>query len=71
MSLNEFYNELNDIDVSRENRLKYAHIVLNDMSLFPKLIDIIDKMSWRAAWVFEFVCENYIYAIVPYFRYVL
>jgi hypothetical protein len=70
MSLNEFYNELKDVEVLRESRLKYANIVLNDMSLFPKLIDIMfrvdDKVSYRAAWVFEFVCENYIYAIVPY-----
>ncbi len=25
-----------------------------------------DKVSCRAAWVFEYVCANYIYAIIPY-----
>ncbi|MBP0903274.1 adenylosuccinate lyase [Mariniflexile gromovii] len=70
MSLEEFYDELNFVDASRENRQKYAQMVLDDMSLFPKLIDVMfrvnDKISCRAAWVFEFVCEHYIYAIVPY-----
>ncbi|MDO5977665.1 adenylosuccinate lyase [Flavivirga spongiicola] len=70
MSLEEFYKELSYINASRENRMKYANMVLNDMGLFPKLIDILfmvdDKVSSRAAWVFEFVCAKYIYAIVPY-----
>lgn len=70
MSLEEFYKELSYVNASRENRMKYANMVLNDMSLFPKLIDILfmvnDKVSCRAAWVFEFVCAKYIYAIVPH-----
>jgi hypothetical protein len=70
MTTEVFYEELSYVNASRENRLKYAHMVLNDMSLFPKLIDIMfrvdDKVSSRAAWVFEFVCDAYIYAITPY-----
>jgi hypothetical protein len=70
MSLEEFYKELSYVNASRENRLKYANMVLNDMSLFPKLIEILfmvdDKVSCRAAWVFEFVCKDYIYALVPH-----
>ena len=70
MTLEEFYKELSYINASRENRMTYANMVLNDMSLFPKLIDILfmvdDKVSCRAAWVFEFVCAEYIYAIVPH-----
>lgn len=70
MSLDEFYKELSNITALRENRLKYANMVLNDMTLFPKLIDILfmvdDKVSCRAAWVFEFVCVEYIYAITPH-----
>ncbi|AUP80846.1 adenylosuccinate lyase [Flavivirga eckloniae] len=70
MTLEEFHKELSYLNASRENRMKYANMVLNDMSLFPKLIDILfmvdDKVSCRAAWVFEFVCANYIYAVVPY-----
>jgi hypothetical protein len=70
MSFEEFYKELSNITALRENRLKYANMVLADMSLFPKLIDILfmvnDKVSCKAAWVFEFVCADYLYAIVPY-----
>lgn len=70
MTLDEFYEELSNVNASRENRLKYANMVLKDMGLFPKLIDIMfrvdDKISSRAAWVFEFVCAEYIYAIIPY-----
>ena len=70
MSFEEFYKELSCISALRENRLKYANMVLKDMSLFPKLMDILfivdDKVSCKAAWVFEFVCTDYLYAIVPY-----
>jgi len=70
MSLEEFYKELSYVNASRENRSKYANMVLKNMSLFPKLIDILlmvdDKVSCRAAWVLEFVCADYIYAIIPY-----
>ncbi len=70
MNVEDFYKELSAVNASRENRLKYAKIVLNDLSLFPKLVDILfmvdDKVSYRAAWVFEFVCTDYIYAIVPH-----
>jgi hypothetical protein len=70
MTLEELHKELSYINASRENRLKYAQIVLNDLSLLPKIIAILfmvdDKVSCKAAWVFEFVCAEYIYALVPY-----
>ncbi len=70
MTLEEFHKELSNVSTSRENRMKYANTVLNDMSLFPKLVDILfmvdDKVSSRAAWILEFVCAEYIYAIVPH-----
>jgi hypothetical protein len=64
------YQEISLINASKTNRLKYAKMVLNDMSLFPKLIGIVfmvdDKVSCRAAWVFEFVCAENIYGVIPY-----
>lgn len=70
MTVQELHEELSYVDASRESRLKYAHMVLNDMSLFPKLMEILfmvdDKVSCRAAWVFEFVCNDNIYNMVPY-----
>lgn len=70
MTFNEFYAELSSITASRQDRLKYAHLVLNNMTLFPKLLEISfmvnDKTSYRAAWVLELVSEKYIYAIIPH-----
>lgn len=70
MTSEELYKEISNITALRENRLRYADMVLNDMSLFPKLMDILfmvdDKVSCRAAWVFEFVCTKYVYAIIPH-----
>jgi hypothetical protein len=70
MSTEELHKELSYVNASRENRLKYAKMVLNDMSLFPKLLEVLfmvdDKVSCKAAWVFEYVCSEYIYAIVPH-----
>tara|TARA_R110000868_G_scaffold91812_1_gene254382 strand:+ start:5941 stop:6672 length:732 start_codon:yes stop_codon:yes gene_type:complete len=70
MTFEELYNTLTKVDASRESRLECANIVLDDLSLFPKLLDIVfitnDKVSCRAAWVFEFVCANCLYAIIPH-----
>ncbi|GAA4817638.1 adenylosuccinate lyase [Litoribaculum gwangyangense] len=70
MTVEEFYEELSHVNASRESRLKYANKVLDDRSLFPSLLDILfmadDKVSCRAAWVFEFVCTQHIYHIIPH-----
>ena len=70
MTFDQFYDKLNYVNASRENRLKYANMVLNDMDLFPKLVEILfmvnDKVSCHASWVFEFVCIENIYTIVPH-----
>ncbi|WP_242205102.1 adenylosuccinate lyase [Aestuariivivens insulae] len=70
MNTEDLHEELNYVNASRKNRLKYAHLILNDLTLFPKLLDIMfmvdDKLSCRAAWILEFVCIEYPYAIVPY-----
>ncbi|MDP5158160.1 MAG: adenylosuccinate lyase [Flaviramulus sp.] len=70
MTLEEFYKELSFVDASKKSRLKYADMVLKDMNLFPKLLEIMfmvdDKVSYRAAWVFEFVINDNIYALVPH-----
>ena len=66
----ELYAGLDRMNASRENRQTYANMVLRDISLLPKLIDIVflvdDKVSCRAAWVLEFVCKDYIYGIIPH-----
>jgi len=64
------YKELNYVNHSREKRLYYANLVIDDSNLIPKLLDILfmvdDKISCRAAWVFEFMCGENLEASIPY-----
>ena len=70
MTVIELYDELSHVSAARENRLMYSKMVLDDMSLFPKLIEIMfmvdDKKSSKATWIFEYVCNDYIYGLIPY-----
>jgi hypothetical protein len=51
-------------------RLKYANLVIDNPELIPPLLDILfdvdDKISCRAAWVFEFMCGEKLTAIIPH-----
>lgn len=70
MTTTTLYKELNYVNHSREKRLYYAKLMINNPHLIPKLLDILfmvdDKISPRAAWVFEFVCGENLETIVPY-----
>ncbi|MBD0833153.1 adenylosuccinate lyase [Aestuariibaculum sediminum] len=70
MTNDEFFNELTNMSGARENRLKYAEMVLKDMTLFPKLLDISlltnSETSSRALWVLEFVCLENLNAVIPF-----
>lgn len=70
MTTQELYNELSNVNHSREKRLYYADMVINNKDLIPKLLEIMfwadDKASPRAAWVFEFMCKKNIETIIPY-----
>lgn len=70
MTTEQLYQELNYVNHSREKRLYYANIVLDNPDLIPKLLDILfrvdDKISPRAAWVLEFMCSKKIETIIPY-----
>lgn len=70
MTTTELYEELNYVNHSREKRLYYSHLMINNPELVPKLLDILfmvdDKISPRAAWVFEFMSSNNINTIIPY-----
>lgn len=69
MSPAELYDKLRYVKASRENRMKYALMVLNEPILMEPLMNIMfkveDKISSRAAWVFEFVCKENLEAILP------
>ncbi|WP_298550996.1 adenylosuccinate lyase [uncultured Algibacter sp.] len=70
MTTEQLYNELNYVNHSREKRLFYALLMQDNPNLVPKLLDILfmvdDKISPRAAWVFEFMCNHNINTIIPY-----
>ncbi|MBR9915064.1 MAG: adenylosuccinate lyase [Algicola sp.] len=70
MTTKELYKELTYVNHSREKRLHYAHLVINHPELIPKLLDILfmvdDKISCRAAWVFEFMCGEKLETCIPY-----
>ncbi len=50
--------------------MHYANLVINNPDLIPKLMTILfmvdDKISCRAAWVFEFMCGENLEACIPY-----
>ncbi len=70
MSTAELYQELSNVNHSREKRLFYANLVSDNPDLVSKLLEILfrvnDKASPRAAWVFEFMCSKDIERIIPY-----
>jgi len=70
MTLEHLHEELTYVNAARKNRLKYANIILNDLSLLPKLIDVLlmvdDKTSCKAAWILEFACAKELDIIIPH-----
>lgn len=70
MTTEALYQELNYVNHSREKRMYYANMLLNDESLIPKTLDILfrvdDKISARAAWILEFMCGENLEALLPY-----
>ncbi|MFT4612627.1 MAG: hypothetical protein ACJA1H_001779 [Glaciecola sp.] len=70
MTTKELYEELKYVNHSREKRLYYANLVINNRELIPKLLAILymvdDNISCRAAWVFEFMCGEHLEAGIPY-----
>jgi hypothetical protein len=66
----ELYKELSYVNYSRENRKKYALLVISNPDLIPMILDILfqvnDKTSCRAAWLLEFVARENLDSILPY-----
>lgn len=71
MTTDQLHAELSYVNHSRENRQKYALMVLNDTSLLPKVLELAlqvdDKQSPRAAWLLEFVARENLDVIIPIF----
>lgn len=70
MTRDQLYKELDYVNHSRENRKKYASLVIDNPILLPVVMDILfdvdDKTSCRAAWLLEFVARENLNAILPH-----
>lgn len=70
MTKEELYKELSYVNHSRENRKKYALLVISNPDLIPLVLDILfqvdDKTSCRAAWLLEFVARENLDSILPF-----
>lgn len=70
MTKAQLYKELNYVNHSREKRLYYANLINANPKLIAPLLEILftvdDKISCRAAWVFEFTCGENLSLIIPY-----
>jgi len=70
LTKDQLYQELDYVNHSREKRLFYANLVINQPELVQPLLhilfDVDDKISCRAAWVFEFMCGEQLEAIIPH-----
>ena len=57
-------------NAKRSNRERVANLVLNELDLMPFLMDILfdvnNKISIKAAWTLEIVCEKNLNLIIPY-----
>ena len=69
MTTEQLYKELDYVNHSRDNRKKYAELVISNIDLLPKVLDILfkvdDKTSCRAAWLLEFVARENLDSILP------
>ena len=70
MNSESLYDSLNYVNHSRENRLYYANLLLEDRTLIPAALDILfkidDPVSCKAAWILEFMCDENLEALIPY-----
>lgn len=57
-------------NAKRENRLRVAHLVLKNPELMPFLVAIVfeveNKLSIKAAWSLELVCEQQLNLLIPF-----
>ncbi|RIA10097.1 hypothetical protein OE09_1950 [Flavobacteriaceae bacterium MAR_2010_72] len=70
MTTEQLNDKLSVMSALREYRLQNAHLIIAQPELIPKLLDIVflvdDDVSYRAAWVLEFVCTIDLELIYPH-----
>lgn len=70
MDSKSLYEELNYVNHSRENRIRYANLLLENPELVLPTLKILfmvdDPISCRAGWILEFMSTENIEAILPH-----
>lgn len=70
LTTEQLYKELSQVNHSKGNRLKYAHMVIENPTMIPQVLEILfkvdDKQSARAGWLLEFVARERLQTILPY-----
>ena len=70
MTKDKLRDELSYVNHSRENRMKYAQLVIGNPALLPIVLDLCfeieNKSSFRAAWLLEFTARENLDAILPH-----
>lgn len=70
MTEDQLYEELKYVNHCRDNRLKYAQLVINEPELIPLVLNFIfrtdDKRSPRAAWMLEFAARDNLELLIPH-----
>lgn len=70
MTRDQLYDQLQFVNHSKENRKKYALLVINNPELFPFVLDFVfdinEKKSHRATWLLEFIAREDLDTILPY-----
>ncbi len=74
MNKNFLIQELNNIaNARRVNRLRVANLVVQNKILFKYLLELTfdfnNKLSIKAAWVLEFVCDKKLNLLAPHLNY--
>ena len=69
MTLDELYQELNYVDHTREKRLYYSNLVMENTDLMPLILEIFfmvnDKISTKAFWVLEYITRRKLDFFLP------
>lgn len=71
MSKTIVINELENLGTAlRSNRMRVSNFIIDNPDLLPYLIEIVfdvdNKLSIKAAWVLELVCEKHLDWLLPY-----
>ena len=70
MTITQLYTKLNFVDATKEKRRFYAQMVVKNPEMIPSLLEILfwvdDKISCRAAWILEFVCNENLELLLPH-----